>query len=53
VASDQWLLAPELAPKGDPIIKDRQFSALFDAGLTALGTTSDVSATFFLFYPMN
>jgi hypothetical protein len=31
-------------------MKDRQFSWLFDAGLTALGMTSDVSATFFLFY---
>jgi hypothetical protein len=31
-------------------MKDRQFSGLFDAGLTALVTIGDVSATFSLFY---
>ena len=31
------------------IINNRQFSGLFDAGLTALALTSDVSATFVFF----
>ena len=35
------------------IINNRQFSGLFDAGLTALARTSDVSATFVFFNTHN